>query len=216
MMPTLACVLKSGGEYKPEHVERLYRQVRDPGRWPPGRFVCLTDFTSVVNPLVRASDQRPLTRNWPGWWSKLELCAPEHDELGDILFLDLDTTVVGSLEDVASVDRLTLLDDFLRSGVLASGVMYLPVRKRRQAWEFLHMGAGPALVVQSFRRKGDAGFFNMIWRDEADRWQDVLPGQLVSYKLHVQPAENLIPWDARLVCHHGHPRPWEVVCDDVA
>jgi hypothetical protein len=210
MMPTLVCVMRSGGDYKPEHVARLYKQTREPGRWPPGRFVCLTNHLfKTPSPI----EQRQLTHGWAGWWSKLELCAPEHDDLGDILYIDLDTTVVGSLEDIANVGRLTLLSDFLAPALLASGVMYLPVTARRFAWELLHEGAGPQVVIRSFRRKGDQGFFNLAWYHEADRWQDVLLGQLISFKEHVEPSGGIVPWGARLICYHGHPRPWEVVCD---
>ena len=211
MMPTLVCVLKSGGDFTHGHVIRLYRQCRTPGRWPPGRFVCLTD--TKFDTTTPALQRRSLRQDWPGWWSKLEMCAPQHDDLGDILYLDLDTSVVGSLESIASAGRLTLLSDFYTPALLASGVMYLPVKARRFAWELLHAGAGPQLVFRSFRRKGDQGFFNLAFHADADRWQDVLPGQLISFKEHVAPSGYIVPWGARLICYHGHPRPWEVVCD---
>lgn len=207
MMPSLVCVLRSGGEYKPEHVLRLYEQVRDAGPWMFERFVCLTDQRLEI-PIVT----RPLTRGWPGWWSKLELCAPENNDLGDILYIDLDTTVTGSLEDIARVRRLTLLSDFLRPTLLASGVMRLPVAARERAWELLHR-TGAETVMRSFKRKGDQGFFHRAWFLDAARWQDLLPGQLVSFKEHVEPSGYIVPWDARIICYHGHPRPWEVACD---
>ena len=62
-------VLKSGGVYVPEHVERLYGSVR---RWGEGffDFICLTDhpkedFSANIRVI-------PLQENLPGWWSKLD------------------------------------------------------------------------------------------------------------------------------------------------
>ena len=40
-------------------------------------------------------------------------------------------------------------------------------------------------------------------------WQDLLPGQVVSYKNHIRGKEKF-PARARVVCFHGKPRPWGV------
>lgn len=206
MTPIIALVLKSGGDYEREHAIRLWLQLIGTGGWS-GRVVCLTDQVSGWAPADL--EQLPLTRGWKGWWSKLELCAPEHDHLGDILFMDLDTVVVGDISKIAAVGQLTMLDDFNYSGRLASGVMYLPVKDRQRAWWLLHEGAGPELVIRTFRRTGDQAFFGMAWHGDAETFQNLLPGQIVSYKKHVKPAGG---WDrnARLICYHGKPRPWEV------
>lgn len=207
--PVVVCVLRSGGDFQLEHVGRLYDGLRAHGY--SGHVVCLSDEYGV--PPTGWSvpwdgvEMRQLLRKWPGWWSKLELCAPEQDNLGDVLYLDLDTTVVGSLQDIAGMGRLMLLQDFSRRGRLASGVMYLPVAARRRAWAHL-LRKEPAVVMRVWQRTGDQGFFQDAW-PEAPRWQETLPGQIVSYKLHVQETSR-VPAGARLVCFHGQPRPWDV------
>lgn len=203
MTPIIVLVLRSGGDFKPEHVLRLWSQVYGKGRWH-GHVVCLTDTPSGWCPAE--IEQRPLVRSLPGWWSKVELCAPEHDGLGDILYLDLDTTIIGSLEDLTRVRQLVMLEDFLRPGRLASGVMYLPLAARREAWR-----CWPGMPLRRWVRRGDQAFFSEVW-PEATTWQHILPGQLVSFKEHVLPSGCIVPWDARVICYHGHPRPWEVEC----
>lgn len=212
MTPVVAMVLKSGGDFAPVHVERLLAQLRGVGGWE-GHVVCLTDFEDVWSPAVidlLDIELRPLRQGWPGWWSKLELCAPEHQHLGDILYFDLDTTIVGPIAELAAINHLTLLADFERHSISASGVMYLPAPPRWQAWELLHAGAGPELVMRSFHRKGDQAFFGWAWHGEDYHWQAELPDRIVSYKKHVQPNGGIIPEKARVVCYHGQPRPWEV------
>ena len=49
----------------------------------------------------------------------------------------------------------------------------------------------------------------MIWLVVLALAGGVVPGQIVSYKLSVQETGRLPP-GARLVCFHGHPRPWEI------
>lgn len=58
----------------------------------PHRFVCLSNID------VDGVDTIPLTEGWPGWWAKTELW--KHD-FGRTLYLDLDTLIAGSLDEVA-------------------------------------------------------------------------------------------------------------------
>ena len=61
---TVACVLRSGGAYGPQHVAGLQAQV---AHWlPRASFVCLSD---VPVPCERIA----LQSAWPGWWAKMEL-----------------------------------------------------------------------------------------------------------------------------------------------
>lgn len=83
---TVACVLRSGGEYGPRHVRALADQV---AHFMPGtRFACLSDQE------VPGVECLPLQFMWPGWWSKVELF--DHFK-GRTLYLDLDTVVLGDL-----------------------------------------------------------------------------------------------------------------------
>lgn len=194
-MLTVACVLKSGGIYDATWVARLRDGV---ARHLPidHRFVCLSD---VDVPCERI----PLEHDWPGWWSKIEVFRVE----GPVLYLDLDSAIVGDLTDVARVaatNLTTVLQDFYRLGFgIGSGIM---------GWNDLDLVSGLydafAAAPDDWQRRiggrGDQGFLEDAgFADHYNRWQFDLPGHIVSYKVH---CRNGIPPDARVVCLHGRPK----------
>jgi len=196
-------VLRAGGEYKTAHVLALLAGVER--YWPyvamPLRVVVVTNDDDAT---ALAVEHRRLLYPWSGWWSKLALFSPDLDDLGDLLYFDLDTVVVGSLEDVAAAGCLTLLQDFYRPAALGSGLMYLPLECRAAVWaKWLE---GPSGFIRRYR--GDQDFLADALRGVAvECWQALLPGQVVSYKVAVQPRRQ-IPADVRVICFHGQPRPW--------
>lgn len=188
---TVACVLRSGGDYDAEYVERLREGV---GRHlsVPHRFVCLSD---VAVPCERL----PLRHEWSGWWAKLELF--EH-LTGPTLYLDLDTVVVGSLDAIAAYPhRFSMLTDFARPAGCNSSVMAW-----RGDWSGIAAGFTPSQAdhYASPQRWGDQG-----WIEERvgapDRLQSLLPRQIVSRKFGPR-----YPGEERIVCFHGLPRPRDV------
>lgn len=208
----VAFVLKAGGIYKPEHVEALAEQVI--AHAPALRtisFFCLTDFSPFsFDKCSRFMNIVPLVNKWPGWWSKMELFRP--DVKGGILYFDLDTAVLGSLDGIFKVRKLTLLRDFYRDGVykgraegLGSGMMYLPEADRAEVWDAF--ARNPAAAMADCGHGGDQAFLEKHYLAKAQRWQDAVPGQVVSYKVH---CKNGIPPDARVVCAHGKPKLWDV------
>lgn len=184
-MAELVCVLRSGGDYRPEHVQRLAAMV-------PG-LVCLSDVD------VRGVECRPLLTDWPGWWSKMEAFGPSIT--GDMLLIDLDTTVF-------RVPKLpietTVLDDFYRPALMGSGFMYVTAADRARCWaEFNRDPAGHMRRCTTREAWGDQGFL-MPLIGHSRRW-----GRNVrSYKVH---CRNGIPAGTEVICFHGKPRPWDVV-----
>jgi len=76
----------------------------------PHQFVCVTDAP------VDGIECVPFVSDLPGWWSKVELFAPDRFD-GDNLYLDLDVVVRCSLEKLVRCldgdrSRLWALDDF--------------------------------------------------------------------------------------------------------
>lgn len=192
----VALVLRSGGEYHAGHVARLAVQIRE--HLPAAEIICLSD---VEVPVARV----PLRHGWPGWWSKLELFAPWIK--GDVLFMDLDSAVVGDLESFVEVGRLAIMRDVYRPNGLQSSIMYLPEGDRAGIWrEWMKQ---PEIWMQFHRKGGDQAFLERHWLRAAARWQDILPGQLVSWKVHCAPTGR-VPEGARIIIFHGKPRPWEV------
>lgn len=184
-------------EFTREHVWALQRQVEQHA--PFAQFQCLSDVK------IQGVETIPLKTKAPGWWAKMELFEPSFG--GDFLFMDLDTVIVGPLDDIERVKDLTLLRDFYRDGKklregLGSGLMYLPESTRRAVWDT--WAANPPFNMRLYNR-GDQHLLERLYLNRAKRWQDVVPGQVVSWKVHCQ---NGVPPEARIVCFHGQPRPW--------
>jgi hypothetical protein len=187
---TPVTVLRSGGEYKLEHVQRLAKMV-------PG-LVCLSDVEIEGVPTVK------LRHDWPGWWAKMELFGPAFET--DILHIDLDTTVLEDITPFLKVGKTTLLDDFYYPGTLSSGFMYIHQDDKARVWK--EFTKDPQAVTNKYKLPpliGDQGFLNTVLK--AQTWQKVLPNKVVSYKVHCQGG---IPQGTSIVCFHGKPRPWDV------
>jgi hypothetical protein len=203
-------VLRRSAVYDADYVERLRDGVEK--HLPGARFVCLSD---VPVPCERIA----LRHDWPGWWAKMELYRPDIE--GDLLYVDLDTAIAGDLSDIAGVGRLTMLADFYWPERVASGLMYLPEGNRAEVWrQWILNPAGHMARCETFddrRAIGDQKFLAPILEPAAARWQAILPGQVVSYKVHVRRAQGrkergngAVPPGARVVCFHGRPRPREL------
>lgn len=202
---TVACVLRQSPEFDVEYVEKLHRGVTQHLK-APHRFVCLSD---VLVPCERI----PLKTDWPGWWAKIELFTLP----GPLLYFDLDTVITGDLSDIAKhaqAAEFTMLRDFYREKGFGSGMI---------AWRgdmsALHaeFAKRPDTIMSEVGKRGDQGFIEQFTDMRAGCWQDALPGQVVSYKVHVRPASRRgesgtgqIPENARVVCFHGQPKPREV------
>jgi len=195
VLPAILTVLRSGGEYTVDHVERLRHQVREhaPKDTP---FICLTDHGS--NPLF--------LHDWPGWWSKIEALR----FAGPILYMDLDTHIVGDLSPmlscIADHEFIALRDPLIARPTLASGIMAWRGNQRR-IYERFRQNPQAHMARCRFRNKwGDQGFIAEDVTFPA-YWQDLFPSQIVSWKVDCRDG---IPPDARIVYFHGKPRPWDV------
>lgn len=182
------------------HVHALRDQV---AKWAPqAEFLCLSDVSISGIPTM------PLLHRFPGWWAKMELFSPEVP--ADFLFMDLDTVIIGPLDDILAVRKTAMLRDFYRNGVkykegLGGGLFYLPDDEQRRAvWRYWI--ANPQLNMRLYPG-GDQRLFERFYLNGAARWQDLVPNQVVSWKVHCQ---NGVPPEARIICMHGKPRPWEV------
>lgn len=183
-MAEIVCILKTGGDYRPEHVKRLAGMV-------PG-LVCLSDVD------VPGVECRPLLDNLPGWWSKMEAFGPSVS--GDMLLIDLDTTVL-RVPDLPT--ETTVLDDFYRPRLMGSGFMYVTEADRALVWaEWRKDPAKHMKRCVTREAWGDQGFLMPIIGNRA-RWGK----NVVSWKVHCQKG---VPEWADVICFHGKPRPWDV------
>jgi len=204
-MTTIVTTWSGEGGFTAKHVQALAKQVDEHA--PFTRFVCITNHHV---PGVMCWRPR---HNWPGWWVKFEAFDPMIQ--GDILYMDIDTVIVGPLDDILRVNKLTLLRDFYRDGKrlkegLQASLMMLPEADRAAPWErFIQ---DPQAFMAQNRVKGDQPMLEQCYMGRAQKWQDILPGQLVSWKVDCNGAcfsPSSIPPEARVIIFHGQPRPWQ-------
>ena len=190
-MLTVVCV-KQGTLYGPEYVNILAAMVRR-HLTLPHVFVCFTDDPQGVE-----CKTRPIRDGLEGWWGKLALFAEEFE--GRVLFFDLDTVILGSLDDIASYNGpFAALRDFYFPKRLQSSVMaWTPSDMTRAIWISWDRSGRPRV------NGGD-----QTWIAHAipiiDRWQEMLPMRFVSYKADCFFGPP--PRDAKVICFHGEPRP---------
>jgi len=184
-MTTRLCVLRSGGDFGPEHVQWLARQV-------PG-LICLSDVA------VPGVETVPMVHRWPGWWSKMGAFDPSLIP-GDVLLIDLDTVVLEVPEMPA---HTTVLSDFYRPTLMGSGVMFLEEADRARVWPaWMRDPDGHMRRCRTRLWWGDQGFLQPhIGR--SPRWGS----EVRSYKVHCRSG---VPAGTKVVCFHGKPRPWHV------
>lgn len=181
-----------------EYVHKLRRALRRHLTAPHEFYVVTDDAAS----LYRGMKVKP--SSLPGWWEKLRLFKPGMFPEGRVLFLDLDTFIVGNIDDIAAYDGpFATLRDFWRKDGLGPAVMLwhtetaVPIW---QAWE----AAGKPMTMPN----GDQGVLEQHFRNrQPDILQELFPGRFVSYKTH---CANGVPEGASIVCFHGKPRPHEV------
>lgn len=206
--PLIITVLRSGGEYKPEHVQWLHKQ------FPKGyKSACLTDL------VIHGITTIPLQYNWPGWWSKLELFRPDIKD--DLLYIDLDTVITGDISELVSATNgnTTVLQDFYQGGdQIGSGLMYISKNDKNEIWK--EFTSNPEQHMQRCVTReywGDQGFLQPFFA-ASQRWQRIIPDAVISYKKHIArkglyaraTGDGTVPHGTKIVCFHGNPRPWQI------
>lgn len=195
---TVACVetgnyLRRGVDYVTRLHAGVTRHLNE-----PHVFRLFTDELRWHWPLLQRTgiEITEIPKDPPGWWSKIRLFAPEAFRPGDrVLYLDLDTVIVGDLGPLAR----------------ASGLLHLG----RWGWTKNDYGSGVmawrhgehAEVFERFTRhvprrlRGDQD-----WMTELGGWDALPDGICASYRYH---CKNGPPAGVSVVCFHGTPKPHE-------
>jgi hypothetical protein len=120
MKVTFACV-RSGTRYGPEYVERLRNGIRRHAA--PGSFdiACFTDQPDQIEGVK----MHPVPGGLLGWWAKLALLQYTWRQTRRIVYIDLDTAVVGDLTPLQNVGAdFAICENFTR----AAGNLNWPCR----------------------------------------------------------------------------------------
>ncbi len=203
-MVIFACILKSGGDYTPDDVLRLQKQVK---KWLdfPHRFVCYSDMAFEDCEIIS------LEKGYPGWWSVPEV----YRTTGPTIVTGLDTVILGDITPLAELANVLFEDEFYllkafhprraAQGVLINGIM---------VWngDFSWLWENFDYAKHSKLYRGDMEYSIPQLTNNEDvnlfALQDAMPG-IYSYKFDCLPF-NKVPDDAKIIVFHGNPRPQEV------
>ncbi len=187
---TVVC-LKWGDKYGPDYVNKLASMVSHHASTAP-RFVCLTENTGGLESGI---ETHPLPApDLEGWWSKVALFGPDLPELGKrILFLDLDTVITGSLDEMLTYNADFVVKANEYSIGFSTTAFLLKVGSRPELWEEFT----PDIAS---RLRGDQDWAGLMAPD-AETWP---LDWCVDYRLKA--AQN-IPENAKLVCFGDTPNP---------
>lgn len=219
-MLTVACVLKTGGDYNKEYVDKLYEGVKS-NLTIPFKFLCLTDDVNILSndkhlpyssePLI--NDLQNIDNKYlkiKRYWSKIEAFRIK----GKVLYFDLDTVIMSCLDGLVdglfSVpgNNFHMLDSFKTKRDFASGIM---------AWNgdfgwLLDSFDIEACLLQY--KKWDQSYIRDSARSKGtviNAIQDHIEG-VYSYKNQCLTSKGRIriPQDALIIYFHGTPRPHRV------
>lgn len=205
---TIACVLRESKEYQVEDVVKLKDGIaRNTSRTI--RFVCLTDTAQRKFP-AGVDAVRLVHSKWETKQSKMELFRPGLlKDWGRTLYMDLDTVICGSIDDLLTYDgEFCMLGDFSDpfQTLYGSGLMAWAPTLPGKMYEAFAKLSGKVRndVYRVGGGRSDQLFINHYTALRPHRFQDMWPGQVVSYKAHCR--YGIRPRDARVICFHGRPK----------
>jgi GT2 family glycosyltransferase len=192
-------VYKTGGDFSFKDVDLLATRLHS-NYSGCLRIICMTDFIEPCK--FSYIEFIPLTNDYSGWWSKLELFKPEMEQYRPFLYVDLDTAIVGNIDSIfPSKEKersFITLEDFYRKGVLASGMMWIPANndKVKIIWN-----------KRSTKLRGDQDYIGSVVK--ADYFWQNITNKITSFKPKGLGWLTELPKQISIVCFHGKPRPRE-------
>lgn len=217
MIKTVIC-MKWGTLYSPDYVNKLYSAVR---RNVTGdlRFICFTDDRTNIIPQVECHDIPAITlppRDFVTGWRKIAVWqAPLLDITGDVLFLDIDIVITGSLDELFDYcpNEYVVIENWTQmgQGIGNTSVFKFPVGKFSYVYDDLMKDTQKYLTQYRIEQQYISGKIptQKFWKPE---W-------VISFKHSCLPKfpMNLfkvpeLPTDAKIVAFHGKPDPIDALC----
>jgi len=194
---------QDGGQ---NYVNVLYRAVRRNLK-KLDRFVCFSNIQDLELDNGIEINDLP-TAQYRGCLPKLWMFSRDAGLYGRVLALDIDIIITGSLDDMATYDG-----DFAVRSKFAKGLEHLAdgdiigfnPEKCYNIWESFDKNPRAA----SRETQGRERYFYRKVMPEADRWQEMFPGQIKGYKVDIRKTGKL-PDGTRIVSCSGRPRPHEL------
>lgn len=195
-------VLKEGGDFSFQDVLLISRHIN--GKWmtsPCPHVYCLWDKVSKEYDFGNIT-LLPLPKNIPGTWSRIHLYSPEMEKYRPFLYIDLDTAIIKSVENliltITNPRDFITLEDFWQKGQLATGLVWFPANcdKLKNVYSSFTPESVKGSRMDAFLRKTIVP--DMFWQQLTNTIYDFKPrlGNLLS----------VLPSEANVVCFHGKPR----------
>jgi hypothetical protein len=188
----IVCLLKSGGCYTPDYVDRLYNGIKR-NTTIPFRFICITDMIWEHPSYISL----PLINDWPGWWSKIQFFL----STGKVVSVDLDTLIIDNVDDLLRLPDGCGQNQFY--------MMKAPNPKRTYTSSVMAWNGDFAYIYGDFvyaKREHEWDQFYILKKLE-ERDIKILPIQdningIYSYKRQWLPDKP----KSRIIWFHGKPR----------
>lgn len=200
---TIVLVLKRGKDFTIEDVNLITSHILS--KWKSDirpRIIVLMDRMDRVY-LLGHYEIHPLTNDYPGTWSRMQCYSPEMEQYRPFLYVDLDTAIIQSLENIFDLvkdeSKFITLEDFWQPKQLATGLVWFPANSQKinDVWEAWNKSQR----VFGFRMDN---FLRTVVKPDIF-WQQ-LTGTIYDFKPKKNVYLNEIPENANLVCFHGKPR----------
>ncbi len=210
---TVIC-MKWGDKFGPEYVNRLYSMVSR-NLTLPFKFVCFTDNGAGINRNVeiRPLPDMALPDGKERGWRKLSTFRDDIGLSGRVLFLDLDTVIVGNIDDYFTLDGDFCLmahwSPSKKQGVGQTSVYRFEAGKERFLYDYFMERIDEvkaayrheqAYVSDMMSKTGRLKFWPSKWMPSF-KHQCMRPFPLCYF------FDPVLPPEAKIVVFHGNPTP---------
>ena len=199
---TIVLVLRSGKSFGFRDVELIARHINN--KWKSSirpRIICLWDKASTNYDLGNI-EFIPLTNDYPGTWARMQLYSPEMEQYRPFLYVDLDTAIINSIENIFDLikdeNQFIALEDFWQKGRLATPLVWFPAnsKKIQKVWEGWQSSNVRGSRMDNFLRE-------VV---KADVYWQQLTNTIYDFKPKTKVLLNTVPSNADMICFHGSPR----------
>jgi len=211
---TVVLCLRNGGDFSFQDVELLAFHLK---KHCDTKVICLFNAIDKPYELKNVTLIPSFNKDWPGWWTKMNLFNPEMEKYRPFLYLDLDTAIIGDLKGMLPpegdyINRFITLGGFFSPDTtkgLQSGVMWFPKNndKIKKIWEAWSTFPNEH-IMQLHHKGGDQGFIRSVLDGNPDYWQKIT-NKICSFKIKVRDVlmtDETVSKHISVVCFHGQPR----------
>jgi hypothetical protein len=198
---TIVLVLRSGGDFSLRDVQLISRHIN--GKWKSStrpRIICLWDKASD-NYKIDDFEVMPLKNTFRGTWSRIQLYSPEMEQYRPFLYVDLDTAIINSLENIFNLIKnefeFITLEDFWQKDRLATGLVWFPKDSSKVQMIYKHFKGEAGSRMDNYIR-------NII--HTPDRYFQQLTSTIHDFKPRKSGGITTIPEGTDVICFHGKPR----------